>query len=58
MWKNQYDTMTLPKYKEIHNKQFHKIMQHVLDDITWQLLVKLYSKKKIYIYIYKYPNQY
>ena len=42
--------MTLPKYKEIHNEQFHKSMQHVLDDITWQLLVKFYSQ---YIYIYK-----
>ena len=48
MWKNQYDTMQLLKYKELHNEQFHKIMQHVLDDITRQLLVKLYGKKIIY----------
>ena len=41
--------MTLPKYKEIHNKQFHKIMQHVFDDNTWQILVKLYTKNYIYI---------
>ena len=40
--------MTLPKYKEIHNKQYHDIMQHVPDDITWQSLVKLYNKKNIY----------
>ena len=41
--------MTLPKYKEIYNKQYHDIMQHVPDDITWQSLVKLYSRKKKYI---------
>ena len=53
MWMNQYDTMQLLKYKELHNKQFHKIMQHVLDDITRQLLVKLYGKKIIYKNIQK-----